>query len=175
MAAMALLGLNWITAGKDIMPNSSKTPINPSVATARETDDLASVLNLIKMKNTRHAIVLNSQDEISGVFTDRDLELALKTQPGTFPAQRFLSHPVKIAHHDTLLKNLFERMMTDSAGAVLIAAGGEIQHIISAEDLLRVLHRILFETHQTRRDELVDLFSEATAQDYIDHRERFES
>ncbi len=138
------------------MKNISKC-MTTKLITISEGSDLASAYKLMQLNSIRHLPVINKQEEIVGILSDRDLLRALKTeiihQPGfkienakfdsTDIVYEYMSTPVKSFDKRVSLNQVLKEMIKDKISCYLISDEQKIVGIVTSENFLEMLLKYL--------------------------------
>lgn len=121
-----------------------------NLVTVYETDDLEGAYVKLKMNGIRHFPVLNSNNEVVGVISDRDFQRAMifySSETFEFLADEvvadYMTFPIKTVPHDADLLSVVKKMLDHQISSVLISKENNLVGIITHEDLLLVLSDIL--------------------------------
>ncbi|MCX7978467.1 MAG: CBS domain-containing protein, partial [Bdellovibrionaceae bacterium] len=139
------------------MDTSLTSTMSNNLITVSEGDDLNAAYALMVRRNIRHLPVTNEDGQITGILSERDLQRAmisrvsghgsLRMESCEFPPEArvrdYMSWPVKTVSQDTPLKSVCDRMIKEKVSAYLVMNKAQVVGIVTSEDLLRVLHRLL--------------------------------
>jgi CBS domain-containing protein len=104
--------------------------------------DLASVFKKMKEHKFRHMPVVDKNNKLIGIISNRDL-----VEFGTGAVVRdYMSSPVATAAIDTPLGEVTQRMIDKKISALVVVKEKSVVGIITTEDLLRVL-KVFLRSH----------------------------
>lgn len=122
-------------------------------------DSMQKASDLMEKNRIRHLPVRDSQGKIMGILSDRDVARATNAlRPGFVPSSvvgDFMSWPVVTVEMSTPVRQLAEGMIDEKISAFLVTKGGkesEVVGIVTTEDLLRLLAKIL--TEESRKTKI---------------------
>lgn len=125
------------------------------------TASLAETLEqaYLKMKkyNIRHLPVVDSERNVVGIISDRDIHRGMESDVRDYSSFRlkdadfdpqakvvdYMSSPVKTVRYESDLKAIAERMIDEKISSFLITKDDAVVGIVTHEDLLRVLVHLL--------------------------------
>jgi CBS domain-containing protein len=118
--------------------------------TIRATDPLRQAVEALQSMEVRHLPVVDDQDDLVGMISDRDLGALMKmfAEGGDVerlivplysrPVADFMSADVVCVDTDTDVRDIIETMLDERVGAVPVVDGeGSVAGIISYVDILR--------------------------------------
>ncbi len=172
---------------------SIKATLGMNIITVHEDIDLTTAYQTLLKAQTRHAVVLNSKKEISGILSSQDLEKAdrssdLANNYRTYiyesrqKVRDFMSSAIEVVSQECPLPGLSQRMIEEGTSAYLISYQGVIKGVVSSEDLLRVFHQVLVlrPATPTREDKSItvsqqeEIYLKATVGEYLENPADFE-
>lgn len=117
------------------------------------TEPLKDAYELMRQKNVRHLPVIDDDDNIVGLISDRDFMRALQVeQPdlasGHMPkaefdpasvVRDFMSWPVEAVDSNTKVSDAARLMIKKKISALLVTKNDDVVGIVTTEDLLRLL------------------------------------
>jgi CBS domain-containing protein len=120
----------------------------------------------MRQHKIRHLPVRSDQGQIIGIISDRDFQRAMKVDRMKYEAydmdsltfdsrdlvRDYMSWPAKFIQEDAALSLAAETMIRDKVSSLLIARGNEVTGIITHEDLLQVLLKVLNQPEAKRLD-----------------------
>jgi CBS domain-containing protein len=113
------------------------------VHTANEGDTLEEAHKFMRMAGVRHLPVLDADDELVGILSDRDLLLGWSQGPSTKVAD-LMSRYTKWVHPETSARDAAAMMLSDKIGCLPVLDGGKkLIGIVTETDFLLVAHRAL--------------------------------
>ncbi len=118
--------------------------------TIRDTDTIADAVEALQLADVRHLPVVNEQDELIGMLSDRDLGSLMRTFMENGDAERMvpalsqrlvsqmMSADVVCVDLDADVTSIAETMLEQRIGAVPVVDGeGAVVGIVSYVDILR--------------------------------------
>jgi len=157
--------------------NFARDIMTKKVYTMHEADSLVSAWKLMRERRIRHLPISDSDGNIVGILTDRDLQRAIHTefdQNGDvrFTIERFksgesvgdyMTSPVRFVTYDTPLVTVATTLLEQKISCLLICdtapPAGEVQGIITTDDLLWALVRLLKDEKEPLLRRLIDTIS----------------
>ena len=138
------------------MQNISKC-MTTQLITVSESSDLTSAYKLMQLNSIRHLPVVNAQDEVVGILSDRDLQRALKTEVlhqlgltienAKFDPEEvvyeYMSSPIKTFDKKVPLRHVVKEMLKDKISCYLISDEQKIVGIVTSDDFLEILLKYL--------------------------------
>ncbi len=120
------------------------------IETIQESEGLKSAYLKMKLHGIRHLPVINSQDQVVGIISDRDVQRSMMCfDSGQFDfspddeIRKYMSSDIKSVPHTSGLIDVVENMIAHQISAVLITESDCLIGIITHEDLLLVLADLL--------------------------------
>jgi acetoin utilization protein AcuB len=106
---------------------------------------LADVIEVMREGQFRHVPVVDDEDEVIGIVSDRDLaRLIGRTPPGwafdfvaQTTAERAMSAPVETIDPDDTLRDAAERMFGAKIGCLPVVEGRHLVGILTESDFVR--------------------------------------
>ncbi len=151
----------------------TKATLGLNIFSVLQNTDLASTHQALKKSKSRHAVVLNSKQEILGVLTAKSLVKADLSKNKTHTIQDFMSSSVLVITKENLLYPLTQRMIEERIDAYLVIDEGKVTGVISSEDLLKVFYQLVLKMKDgpTYQEEI---FFKSTIQQYLANIADFE-
>lgn len=139
------------------MKFSARTQMSKNLISIRQDAPLVDAYEKMQQHTIRHLPVVNGNDELVGIISDRDLSKALnqdiameKRVPTTrysFPkgatVGSVMQAPVKAVEKSADIRSVIEHMLNSKISSVLVAGPEEVEGIITTDDLLRLLLHVL--------------------------------
>lgn len=104
---------------------------------------MAQAKELMRENRIRHLPIISNDNRITGVLSAHDMTDIAKFQD--LPVDLFSSFPVKCIRPDTALSDVALRMIVEKVSCLIIAEDGKATGIITTDDLLYELSRLLKE------------------------------
>lgn len=108
-----------------------------------ENMKIEEALMVMKNHHFRHLTVTNSQNEITGLVSDRDLFKSLNTED--IEISRVMTKNIRQFDIDTDVREIVKEMLRLKISAILVTSHGRGVGIVTSEDLLHLLSRLLQE------------------------------
>ncbi len=118
-----------------------KDHISTHLITVDADDSVNHALMLMKGRNIRHLPVVNKESRTVGIVSDRDLYKGLSSNIERVE-QVMHTHLVK-ADVSTDITEITRKMIDEKISAVLATRNGRVVGIVTTEDLLHLLLRLL--------------------------------
>jgi acetoin utilization protein AcuB len=146
------------TNQKEIIVNMSvKETMSSDLVTAYVDESLSEAYAKLKKNNIRHLPVVDANEKVVGVISDRDFHRGMKFNKyeevffehsdilfvDGAKVCNFMSWPVKTIAPSASLADASWKMINDKISALLVTSDDNVEGIITHEDLLRVLVCIL--------------------------------
>lgn len=125
-----------------------------NVIAARDTDSLETAFQIMIDNNVRHVPVVNDEDELVGVISERDLlritvdddlKIAVTEQGGQFLAdvavQRAMSVEPETASEDMALADACQTMLDNKFDCLPVVRGQSLIGILTTADIVREMIR----------------------------------
>lgn len=113
------------------------------VHTASESDTLEEVHKFMRMAGVRHLPVMDGDDELVGILSDRDLLLGWSQGPSTQVGE-LMSRHTKWVHPETSARDAAAMMINGKIGCLPVLDGAKkLVGIVTETDFLLVAHRAL--------------------------------
>jgi CBS domain-containing protein len=135
--------------------NTTKDLMHVGVHYISPQDSLMNAYLTMNAKGIRHLPVINSDDKLVGILSDRDVSRAMVTKvisefqqevslPSQLKVNEFMSWPVFTATENTQLKTITEIMIKEKISAVVIENDhGQVSGIVTTNDLLAYLCQLM--------------------------------
>lgn len=86
--------------------------------------------------------VVNDEDQLEGILSRRDLDIALHHGFGHAPVKGYMTAPVRTIDPDTPLPDIELMMVTYDIGRLPVVDRGQLVGIVTRTDILRQLHQL---------------------------------
>jgi tRNA nucleotidyltransferase (CCA-adding enzyme) len=86
--------------------------------------------------------VVNTEDQLVGIISRRDLDIALHHGFSHAPVKGYMTAPVRTISPDTLLPEIESLMVTYDIGRLPVLEGKQLVGIVTRTDILRQLHQL---------------------------------
>lgn len=105
-----------------------------------ESQSVSVAENLMKINEVRHLPVVNSKNELSGIVSMKDV---LRTANKHMSVRGIMSRSIRSLQKNENLKYVIEIMLRDKINSVLVLDGEEVAGIVTTEDLLKMLSKVI--------------------------------
>lgn len=147
--------------------------LGSNIFSVLQNADLALTHQALKKSKSRHAVVLNSNQEIIGVLTAKSLVKADLSKNRTQTIQDYMSTSIKAVTKESLLQPLTQRMIEERIDAYLVIDEGKVTGVISSEDLLKVFYQLVLKMKDEPSYQ-EEIFFKSTIQQYLANIADFE-
>ncbi len=147
--------------------------LGSNIVSVLQTADLDPIYQALKKSRARHAVVLNSNQEILGVLTAKTLDKAALIKDRTTKVQDLISSSIFVVTKESLLYPLTQRMIEERIDAYLVIDEGTITGVISSEDLLKVFYQLVLKI-KNEPSYQEEIFFKSTIQQYLANIADFE-
>jgi CBS domain-containing protein len=146
-----------------------------ALVTILDSETLDEAYTLMYRNKIRHLVVKNKRGEVVGVLSDRDVQRAMQSKISEsfgFKLESvkfeegsrvldYMSWPVKTFTTDTDIKIVIQKMLSEKVSAFLIstASESEIVGIVTTDDFLHLLMRLLDDSDEDKPYVLGDVLS----------------
>ncbi|MGZ3691620.1 MAG: CBS domain-containing protein [Pseudobdellovibrio sp.] len=122
-----------------------------------EDRDIITAESLMKTYKIRHLPVVNSENELSGILSIRDV---IKAKDKTSQVKTVMTTPVRTVKKNANIKTVIELMLKYKISAVLVADNEDVAGIVTTDDLLKLLHQVLEDGENLESIEIASLYDE---------------
>lgn len=150
-------------------PHTAAQFMSKKLVTVAPKESLVIAWKIMREKRIRHLPVVDADQSIIGILTDRDLQRAIHTefdQSGDVrytierfapqeTVQDYMSSPVRFVASDTPLVTVATQMVEQKISSLIVTEDGEASGIITTDDLLWALIRMLDEEKEPGIKKLV--------------------
>ena len=122
--------------------------MSPLVAVVRDTDTLAFAGQMLVWRNIRHLPVLDAEDHLVGILSDRDLlPHVLEGPAGAKPVSDFMTRTVTTTAPEAPLSEAASLLAGQRIDALPVIQGGRLVGVLSTSDILAERSRSLHRAH----------------------------
>lgn len=121
-------------------PPSARDLMSSPVRTIRPATTITEAQRILLRYGHSGLSVVNSADELVGMISRRDIDLALHHGFGHAPVKGYMTTDVKTITPDTLLPQIESLMVTYDIGRLPVVQQGQLLGIVTRTDVLRQLH-----------------------------------
>ncbi|NNE99858.1 MAG: CBS domain-containing protein [Pyrinomonadaceae bacterium] len=120
-----------------------------NVGFCRETDNLATAVGLMWQKDCGIVPILDTEDRVIGVITDRDVSIAVTTRnraPSEISAAAMIIGKTITCSKNDSIKNVLKKMSKHQINRIpVVTKKGRLKGVISINDLLQMKKSKRFE------------------------------
>ncbi|MEK6555021.1 MAG: CBS domain-containing protein [Bdellovibrionota bacterium] len=131
--------------------------MSTNLITVNKAEILHTAYRIMSANRIRHLAVTNEFNEICGILSDRDVQRGMSSQVTNIFGMRvedlkflpdskvgdYMTWPPKMISAESDLRDAAQLFLDEKISAVLIADGKKVEGIITTDDLLRVLLKLL--------------------------------
>jgi CBS domain-containing protein len=139
------------------MTYSTSAVMTGSVISISEERDIITAESLMRINKIRHLPVVNSENELSGILSAKDVA---KARDKTKPIKTVMTAPVKTVRKNSNVRTVAELMLKHKISAVLVANDEEIVGIVTTDDLLKLLLKVLDDNEELETMDMSSFFDE---------------
>lgn len=122
--------------------------MTPDVAVVRDTDTLAFASQVLLWRGIRHLPVLDEDDHLVGVLSDRDLlQHVLEGPAGSLPVTTYMARSVTTIGADAPLSEASSILCAERIDGLPVLEGGKLIGILTTSDVLAERSRALRKAH----------------------------
>ena len=147
----------------DYMNYQASAVMSKDVISIFEGRDIKTAENLMSINKIRHLPVVNSSNELSGILSVKDV---LAAEDKTEQIKTIMSSPVFVAHKTTSVIEVVNTMLKKKVSSILVVNGVDVLGILTTDDLLKLLVRVLEDSDDVERYSLDSFFDETWASVY---------
>ena len=122
------------------MNYSMSSVMTSNVIAVSEDRDINMAESLMKINNIRHLPVVNSNNELTGILSARDVA---KVKDKYKRIKSIMTSSVQIVKKSDDIKTAIEIMLKNKICSVLVGEKDDIVGIITTDDLLKLLAKII--------------------------------
>lgn len=128
------------------------------VVVAKEHDTLAFASQMLLWRGIRHLPVVDAQEYLVGIVSDRDLlRYVVEGPAGSIPLRDVMSKPVETIDPDAELEEASARLAVSRIDALPVVKGGRVLGIVSSSDVLAERGKVLHKSGPGRIPTAVDV------------------
>lgn len=135
----------------------AKDVMNTDVISVHEDEDIYDAIRLMALNNITGLPVINAEDALTGVITEKDvlnLLYNMADKPGT--VRDFMTRSVVCFDQEDELDDVAETLRTNHFRRVPILEEGRLVGIISRRDIIRYMRNLRYED-RLLRDSILEL------------------
>ena len=133
------------------LPPMAADLMSSPVRTIRPTTTIDQARRILLRYGHSGLSVVNDQDQLVGILSRRDLDIALHHGFGHAPVKGYMTAPVRAISLGTSLPEIELMMVTYDIGRLPVVEQGQLVGIVTRTDILRQLHQLkhpVLPTHQ---------------------------
>jgi len=157
-----------VSKGESAMDLKLKDVYSSGLVVAEWDEPLEKAYRRMVDKGIRHLPVISDQGFVIGVISDRDFQRGMKIDRMKYNSvdatslvfdprdlvRDYMSWPAKFIPDNAPVTLAAEIMVRDKVSSLLIVNGNDVMGIITSEDLLKVLLKVMNEPEVSKIDEL---------------------
>ncbi|WP_299407185.1 CBS domain-containing protein [Acaryochloris sp. IP29b_bin.148] len=124
------------------LPPKAADLMSSPVRTIRPTTTIDQARRILLRYGHSGLSVVNDQDQLEGILSRRDLDIALHHGFGHAPVKGYMTAPVRTIQPETLLPDIEMMMVTYDIGRLPVVDQGQLVGIVTRTDILRQLHQL---------------------------------
>lgn len=140
------------------MNYSIGTVMTANVISISEDRDIHMAESLMKVNNIRHLPIVNSNHELTGILSARDIA---KVKDKDKRIKSIMTSSVQIVKMTDDVKHAIEVMLKNKICSVLVGQNEDIVGIVTTDDLLRLLARIIENRENSENISMSSFFDES--------------
>jgi len=122
-------------------PPTAQELMSSPVRTIRPNTTIAEAQRILLRYGHSGLSVVNENDQLVGIISRRDLDLALHHGFGHAPVTGYMTRNLKTIAPDTLLPDIEDLMVTYDVGRLPVLKDNQLLGIVTRTDVLRQLHQ----------------------------------
>ncbi|MDR9402588.1 MAG: CBS domain-containing protein, partial [Halothece sp. Uz-M2-17] len=122
-------------------PPTAQELMSSPVRTIRPQTTISEAQRVLLRYGHSGLSVVNESDELVGIISRRDLDLALHHGFGHAPVKGYMTRNLKTIAPDTLLPDIEDLMVTYDVGRLPVLQDNQLLGIVTRTDVLRELHQ----------------------------------
>lgn len=134
------------------------TVMSSNLISISEDRDIDTADSLMKINKIRHLPVVNSNNELSGILSIKDIVGAKDRRK---PIKSIMTAPVRVVNKNANIKSVIELMLKYKICSVLVANKEDIVGIITTDDLLKLLSDVIEDTESIENMDVSTYFEDA--------------
>lgn len=123
-----------------------------------EDRDIETAVGLMKVNKIRHLPVVNSNNELSGIISTKDVAAASDKRK---PIKSIMTSPVRIVKKSANVKTVIEIMLKHKICSVLVANEEDVVGIVTTDDLLKLLADVIDDSDRLENLDVSSFFDES--------------
>lgn len=145
--------------------------ITKTLTCVRWNASIERASELMEERRIRHLPVIDMDGFVVGILSDRDVKRAMDPQRPSFSdgliVSDFMSWPAVQVDEDTSVEKVAEGMVDEKISAFLVSKGDQVVGIVTTEDLIRLLAKMLKENKKSKSVLLSDVLYQPVAQEFL--------
>lgn len=124
-----------------------KENMTKKLVTVHWNEPIEKAYTLMEERRIRHLPVVNQEGTVIGILSGRDVNRAMDPARPTFSKGSlvgdFMSWPAVTVEESASIREVAEGMIDEKISALLVSRGTQVVGIVTSEDLLRFLAKML--------------------------------
>ena len=133
-------------------PLTARDLMSSPVRTIRPSTTIKEAQRILLRYGHSGLFVVNDEDELTGVISRRDLDLALHHGFSHAPVKGYMTKNLKTITPNTLLPEIESLMVNNDIGRLPVLESKELLGIVTRTDVLRLIHETRMNSHQNQQD-----------------------
>ncbi len=136
------------------LPTQVNEVMTQSVSSLRLSDTFGDAVSLMASQNVRHSIVVDDQERIKGVISDRDVLRALARTHDwkTKPVSEIMTHEPFVVTPNSSVAHALAQLLEKRINCLpVVEEDGKVCGILTSTDLLKSYHKVLEAWHFQER------------------------
>lgn len=123
-----------------------------------EERDIGTAESLMKINKIRHLPVVNSENELSGILSAKDVA---KVRDKSDPIKNIMTTPVRVVKKNANIRSVIDLMLRNKISSILVANNDDIVGIVTTDDLLKLLSQVLNDNEDFDNVDVGSFFDES--------------
>lgn len=132
--------------------------MSSSLISISEDRDIDTADGLMRINKIRHLPVVNSNNELSGILSIKDVAAAKDKRK---PIKSIMTTPVRVVNKETNVKTIIELMLKHKICSVLVSSHEDIVGIVTTDDLLKLLSDVIEDSDSVENVEFSSFFDDS--------------
>lgn len=134
------------------------TVMSSNLISISEDRDIETADGLMKVNKIRHLPVVNSNNELSGIISKKDVAAAPDKRKAI---KSIMTSPVRIVKKGANVKSVIEIMLKHKICSVLVANEEDIVGIVTTDDLLKLLSEVIEDSESLEKMDVSSFFDDS--------------
>jgi acetoin utilization protein AcuB len=136
------------------LPDQVDEVMTQAVSSLKLSDTFGDAVSLMASHNVRHSVVVDDQEKIKGVISDRDVLRALARTPDwkSKPVSEIMTHEPFVVHPRTSVADALAQLLEKRINCLpVVEQDGKVCGILTSTDLLKSYQKVLQAWHFQER------------------------